>query len=118
MANMEKQSVLSTEDYNNYIGAGDLTEEGIVFVFDDISEYTGRFEVEKENDDGSISKVKKPYWVIRGFDSRGMDISISTGSVKLHRMIMDNYQVLKGEKINLSGRGKNFDREYRITILR
>lgn len=118
MVDMDRQSVLSTEDYNNYIGAGDLSEDGVVLTFDDIVEYTGRFEVEKENDDGSISKVKKPYWVIKGFDAKGMDIAISTGSVKLHRMIMDNYQLLKGKKINLSGRGKNFDREYRITILR
>lgn len=118
MADMEKQNVLSTEDYNTYIGAGDITEEGIVFVFDEIKEYEGRFEVEQENDDGTISKVKKPYWVIKGFNDKGMDIGVSTGSTKLHRMIMDNFKLLKGAKINLSGRGKNFDREYKITILR
>lgn len=118
MADMENNQVLKTSDYNQFISAGDIDEEGIVFTFDEITQKEGRFEVEKENEDGTISKVKKPFWIISGFDVKGLDISITLGSAKLHRMVMDNYKLLKGAKIRLAGRGKNFEREYTITIMR
>lgn len=118
MADMENQTVLSTTAYNKNTPAGEITEEGIVFTFDDIKEYEGRFDVEKVNDDGTVTKVKKPFWIISGFDEKGLDMTVTLGSAKLHRMVMDNFKLLKGAKIRLAGRGKNFDREYTITILR
>lgn len=118
MVDMEKNNVLKTSDYNQFISAGDIDEDGIVFTFDEIVQKEGRFEVEKELDDGTVAKVKKPFWVVSGFDEKGMDISITLGSAKLHRMIMDNFSLLKGAKIRLAGQGKNFEREYTITILR
>lgn len=115
---MDNQVTLDTSMYNKNTPAGEITEEGIVFFFDDIKEYEGRFEVEQENEDGSVSKVKKPFWVISGFDEHGLDMTVTFGSSKLHRMVMDNFKILKGSKIKLCGRGKNFSREYTITILR
>lgn len=118
MANMDNQGTLDTSMYNKNTPAGEITEEGIIFTFDEIKEYEGKFEVEQENDDGTTSKVKKPFWVISGFDEKGLDMTVTLGSAKLHRMVMDNFKLLKGAKIKLSGRGKNFGREYTITILR
>jgi hypothetical protein len=117
MADMEKQKVLSTEEYNNYIGAGDIEENGIVFTFNKMVEHEGRFEVKTRDEEGNEVMKKKPFWVISGFDSKGLDINISTGSAKLHRLIMDNYVKLHGKKICLAGTGKNFEREYSVTIL-
>lgn len=98
-------NALSTEQYNSKaLSAGKLTEQGEDFVLLELkaakSEYGDMMVIVGHK----IGKEDEPF-------------ELMTSSGKLMRLMKGNFESLKGTKINISGIGEKYTREYSIRLL-
>jgi hypothetical protein len=96
--------VLSTGSLNKkHVTGGKLTEVGETFALKGI--------------ETKISEKNGEFYVLNGELESGQAVEIVFSSAKLHKLLSVNWNKLVDRRINISGVGAGFDREYEIKVL-
>ena len=91
---------LRTGNMNKRVTAGKLTEVGETFTLRGIET--------KDSDEYGA------YYTLAGEQNSGPAIEIVFSNAKLHRLLSDHWNELVDKRINISGVGIGYDREYVI----
>lgn len=109
MSEKPEQAKYSTEDYESddrqIINAGSIDEDGLELVI--------------ESEPQARKGTYGTYWSLEvqliGEDGEEVPAVINFSGKKLHRMIEDVYDAIKGERIFLWASGEKFSRRYYIS---
>jgi hypothetical protein len=95
---------ISTETLNTkHVTAGKLTEAGETFTLKAI--------------EAKVSQKNGEFYVLHGELEDGRPIDIAFSSAKLHKLLSNNWDRLVTKRINISGVGSGYDREYTIQLV-
>jgi len=95
---------LTTEDLGTKrLTAGKLTELGQTFTLRTI--------------EAKMSEKNGQFYILTGELEDGGEVEVVFSSKKLHKLVAKNWDILVNRRINISGEGTGFDREYSIQIM-
>jgi hypothetical protein len=98
----------STEEFNiKAVGCGQLTMEGETFIIDELVDMDGK---------------NGPFMLIKGHRLNGDGCDLMSSSGKLQKTLRKHWEAIDahqeaGGKVNISGIGSEFDREYSVKLV-